>query len=177
MKELATPFPAHWTVRQARDAYLAENGFTVESYEDAWTDASFFGVPFKVPNTKRHQWAIRMHDLHHIAAGYGTDLIGEGEISAWELRGRATSLGFYVGGIVLLGTLAGAVFAPRRVLTAWRDARSLRSLHDLFPTTDTALYEKLLGITVGELRARLGLPSGGIARQPRKLHHFAPASI
>jgi hypothetical protein len=176
MTTLSTPFPAHWTVRQARDAYLTENGFTVESYEAPWTEASFAGIPFKVPNTKRHQWAIRLHDLHHVATGYGTDLIGEAEISAWELHGGIASLGLYVGGIVVLGTLAGTVVAPRRVLAAWRDARSLRSLYRLFPVADPSLYDELLDLTVGELRARLGLPRAGIARTPRKLHHFAPAS-
>ncbi len=174
MKELATPFPAHWTVRQARDAYLVENGFTVQSYEARWTDASFFGLPFKVPNTKRHRWAIRLHDLHHVASGYGTDLVGEGEISAWELRSGLASLGLYVGGIVVLGTLAGVTFAPRRVLTAWQRAKGLRSLFTLGPAGGAAAYEELLALTVGELREWLGMSADGLASAPRKLHDYAP---
>ncbi|MBX3200203.1 MAG: hypothetical protein KF894_18855 [Labilithrix sp.] len=177
MKTLSTPFPPEWTVREARDAYLAENGFTVEGYDAKWTGASFFGIPFKVPNTRRHRWAIMLHDLHHVATGYGTDLVGEGEISAWELRPGAASLGLYVGGIVLLGTVAGLVFAPRRVVAAWRAARSIRSLHDSLPlAADDAAYEAVLDLTVAELRERLGVPRGGAARAPRRLHDYAPAA-
>ena len=64
-----TPYPADWTVRQARDAYLEENGFDLASYEDPWTKASVLGIPFWVPNTARHRWAIRLHDLHHCVTG------------------------------------------------------------------------------------------------------------
>src|SRR5262249_44370164 len=129
--EPSTPLPAHWSVRAARDAYLAENGFTVAAYSDKWTGGSFFGIPLKVPNTKRHRWAIMLHDLHHVATGYGTDLVGEGEISAWELRPGLRNLGVYVGGIVLLFALAGFFRAPRRVREAWRKAAAIESLHDL----------------------------------------------
>jgi len=80
------PVPASWTVRQARDAYLAENGFTLAAYDAPRTEASFFWFHFSVPNTPVHRWAIQMHDLHHVATGYGTDTVGEGEISAWEAR-------------------------------------------------------------------------------------------
>jgi hypothetical protein len=77
---LHRPIGASVRVRDARDAYLAENGFTVEGYEAKWTEASLFGFRFRVPNTPRHRWAIMRHDLHHVATGYGTDLAGEGEI-------------------------------------------------------------------------------------------------
>lgn len=174
MTTLAETFPGSWSVRRARDAYLAENGFTLEGYDDAWTSASFFGIPLKVPNTKRHRWAIMLHDLHHVATGYGTDLVGEGEISAWELRGIG-SLGLYVGSIVVAGTLAGALLAPRRAVAAWRAASSARSLFELVPPDpDDASYEVLLDLTVGELRARLGVPADGLSREPRRLHDFAP---
>ncbi len=174
MTTLAETFSSHWTVRSARDAYLAENGFTLEGYDDKWTGASFFGVALKVPNTKRHRWGIMLHDLHHVATGYGTDLVGEGEISAWELRGIG-KLGLYVGGIVAAGTLAGALLAPRRAIAAWRAGRAARSLFELMPPTDDhEAYERLLDLTVGELRARLGIPPEGLAQAPRKLHDFAP---
>src|SRR5215467_14616440 len=99
------PLPADWGVREGRDTYLAENGFTTAAYDVKWTDASFFGVRFRVPNTARHRWAIMLHDLHHVATGYGTDLVGEAEISAWELRRGLRGLGFYVGSIVAGGAL------------------------------------------------------------------------
>lgn len=156
------------TVKEALDAYLAENGFTVEAYDAKWTDASFLGIRFSVPNTKHHRWAIMRHDLHHVATGFGTDLAGEGEISAWELRRGLRALGLYVGGIVVAGALMGFLIAPRRALAAYR-AGGARSLFD--PSTD---YESLLSMTVGELRAMLGLPADGIARTARRLHAYAP---
>jgi len=77
---------ASTSVRAGRDAYLDENGFTVAAYDEPRTQASFFGLDFSIPNTPAHRRAIVLHDLHHVATGYGTDLAGEGEISAWELR-------------------------------------------------------------------------------------------
>ena len=173
VSNLAQTFAADWSARRARDAYLAENGFTLEGYDDDWTSASFFGLKLAVPNTKRHRWAIMLHDLHHVATGFGTDLVGEGEISAWELRG-IRPLGLYVGSIVVAGALAGAVLAPRRALAAWRAARSARSLFELVPATDGSAYDALLDLTVGELRERLGIPRDGLAREPRRLHDYAP---
>src|SRR5438105_15281405 len=115
-------YPAEWTVRQARDAYLAENGFTVDAYDAKWTDGSFLGIKLVVPNTPRHRWAIMRHDLHHVATGYGTDIVGEAEISAWELRRGLRGLGLYVGTIVTSIALFGLVRAPRPPVPAWRAA-------------------------------------------------------
>ncbi len=165
---LDQPLPASLSVRAGRDAYLAENGFTVKAYEDPWTEASIFGLKVAVPNTRRHRWAIMMHDLHHVATGYGTDHIGEGEISAWELRRGLGRLGLYVGGIVTAGTVLGFMLAPRRTLAAFRAGGSGPSL---FAEDDA---DKLLDMTVGELRQKLGLPEGGLAAIPRKLHSYAP---
>jgi hypothetical protein len=163
------PFPADWTVRRARDAYLAENGFTVDAYDAPWTYGSFFGLRVKVPNTPKHRWAIMLHDLHHVATGFGTDLVGEGEISGFEIRKGWRSLGVYVGGIVLMGSFWGVCLAPLRTLAAFRAARHAKSLFALDPD-----YDELLEMTVGELRALLGLPRDGLARAPRRLHDRAP---
>lgn len=167
------PFPPSWTVRRARDAYLAENGFTVEAYDEPWTEASIFGISFKVPNTARHRWAIMLHDLHHVATGYGTDMVGEGEVSIWETRRGLRSLGLYVGSIVALGSFGGAVLAPRRAREAWRaSGRGART--SLFASGGaSADYEALLELTVGELRARLGVPAVGLVTA-RALHSRAP---
>jgi len=154
------------TVREARDAYLAENGFTLEAYDAKWTQASLFGLRFAVPNTRRHRAAIMVHDLHHVATGYGTDNVGEGEISMWELRCGLWPLGAYVGGIVLSGSLLGFLLAPRRALRAFGRARGASAL---FP-----LYDELLAMTVDELRATLHVPAAGVAEGPRKLHAYAP---
>jgi hypothetical protein len=163
------PLPATLTVREARDHYLAENGFTVDAYESKWTDASFLGVKFRVPNTAKHRWGIMLHDLHHVATGYGTDLAGEGEISAWEAHRGLRALGPYVGGIVASGALMGLLLAPRRSMEAWRVSGTGDSLFD-----STTAYESLLAMTVGELRELLGVPRDGLQRGTRNLHAYAP---
>ena len=158
------------TVIEGRDHYLAENGFTVQAYEDAWTKASFFGLSFSVPNTARHRWAIMLHDLHHVATGYGTDLPGEAEVSAWEARRGLRPLGAYVASIVTGGAAFGLMIAPRRTVRAYRD--SGRGVPSLFRRD--ADYEATLALTVGALRERLGVPRNGLFRGTRRLHPDAP---
>jgi hypothetical protein len=168
---LDLPFPPSWTVRRARDRYLAENGFTVAAYDDTWTEGWVFGIPIKVLNTPRHRWAIMLHDLHHVATGFGTDLAGEGEISVWEARRGLRPLGLYVALIVAVGSLTGVLLAPRRALAAWRASGRATSLFASCVTE--ADYEALLDLTVAELRVRLGVPEEGIATA-RALHSHAP---
>ena len=166
----ARPLPASWTVERARDAYLEENGFKLAAYDAPRTEAAFAKIRFSVPNTPHHRWGIMLHDLHHVATGYGTNPAGEGEISAWELRRGIRPLGFYVGTIVVLGTLMGLLVAPIRTVRACRRAGESRgSLFHL----DMA-YEELLKLTVGQLRERLGIARTGLAGEARRLHSLAP---
>jgi len=167
VQSLSQPLPAAWTVRQGLDAYLKENGFTREGYFAKTTDASLFGIGFTIPNTEAHRRAIMRHDLHHVATGFGTDLRGEAEISAWELARGIGGVGAYVTAIVWSVVLAGAAIAPLRMRRAVRAANGRGSL---FQVDD---YEGLLDLTIGELRARLGVPSAGLAGQ-RALHSKAP---
>jgi hypothetical protein len=160
--------PAHLSVRDARAAYLAENGFTLEAYDEPTTRAYVLGIPFAVPNTAHHRRALMLHDLHHVATGFGTNLTGEGEISAWELRGGLRSLG-WVGALVVIGALVGLLVAPRRTLRAWRLGGRARNLFG-----PDAAAEEHLSLTLGELRQRLGLPPEGLAHVPRGLHERAP---
>lgn len=159
-------------VRAGRDLYLGENGFSVEAYDARWTPASLFGLTFKLPNTPTHRRAIMWHDLHHVATGYGTDLAGEAEISAWELRRGLAGLDLYVSAIVVTLALSGLAIAPARTWRAWQAAgqpgRNLfsRALSD---------YEATLDIDVAELRRQLGVPPEGLARV-RGLHSTAPAA-
>src|SRR5438477_10585749 len=116
MSDHDRPLPAEWPALRGRDDYLAENGFTVEAYDDEWTKASFFSIDFAVPNTAGHRSAIMLHDLHHVATGYGTDLVGEGEISAWELRGGLRGLDLYVSSIIVGRAGMGMLLAPGRTV-------------------------------------------------------------
>ena len=157
-------------VLKARNQYLAENGWTVEAYDAAWTEATVFGVSIRVPNTAAHRRGIMLHDLHHVATGYGTDLIGEGEVSAWEMHRGFKNLGLYVSSIVFAGMMLGLAIAPRRTLAAWRaSGEGERSLF-----AEELDYEALLATTVPALRERLHLPPEGLSAFPRRLHARAP---
>jgi hypothetical protein len=167
----AHPLPASMRVRDARDAYLAENGFTVKAYDSPTTEGSFLGMKLAVPNPPSHQRAIRLHDLHHVATGFGTDHAGESEISAWQARRGLRAAGMYVAAIVTVNALLGVVFAPRRTMIALRTSSAGGSLFSM-----TVDYESLLERTVGELREMLALPQQGLATHPRRLHAHAPES-
>lgn len=169
MSERAIPGPdlprglsGAWTVRQGRDLYLRENGFSVEAYAARWTPARVLGIPFRVPNPPRHRWAIMLHDLHHVVTGYTTDLAGEAEISAWEARAGLAPLGLYTGAIVASLALLGLLVAPRRTIRAWRASRG----RSLFVLTGLA-YDELLSMSVEDLRRRLDLPEAGLVREHR----------
>lgn len=165
------PFPASWTVEQGLRAFFEENGFEREAYDGSRTPASVLGFEFSVPNPPRHRWAIMLHDLHHIATGFGTDLTGEGEISAWELRRGIRPLGLYVGSIVLSGFFLGLMVAPRRTLRAWRSSRGGPSLFFL----DDHSFDDLLQLRLGELRKILGLREEGLSKERRGVHSRAPS--
>ena len=93
---------------------------------------------------------LPFHDLHHVATGYDASLLGEAEISAFELRaGWGKPLIF----VLCCGSIAMAMFlSPRRLWRAWERARGAHSLYG----TKTP-YETLLAMNVGELRKLMGL--------------------
>lgn len=166
---LDAPIPPAIPVREALQAYLEENGFTTESYDEPKVTVTFWGMDFTVPNPPSRQLAVRFHDLHHIMTGYGTDPAGEFEISAWELRRGVGVFGAYVQLIIASGALSGLLLFPRRFLAAWKTGRGGPPL----PTPSLELYDTLLTLDVGELRARYGIPSGGVTGA-RALHERAP---
>ena len=165
----AHPWPSAMSVREARDAYLAENGFTVDAYTHPTTKGSLFGIAFSVPNPPSHQRAIRLHDLLHVATGYGTDHAGEAEISAWQARRGFTNAGAYVAAIVTFNLVVGALVAPGRLFAGFSRAGRGASIFD-------ARYAdvNMLDLNVGELRAMLGIPEAGLAEGTRGRHALAP---
>ena len=108
-------------------------------------------------------------ETHHVATGYGTDFVGEAEVSAWECRAGLRNLGPYTGAIVLGLALAGLAVAPVRTLRAFRASRG----SSLFQDRERA-YGDLLALRLAELRRQLGLPETGLAAAPRRLHPGAP---
>ena len=162
-----TTLPAELTVREARDAYLAQNGFTTAGYTAARFQIDIFGITWTLPNPRARRRVVPLHDLHHVVTGYGTDLVGEAEQSAWELAGgiRSWFLWLFKLGAVTLGLF----LSPRRVWRAFRRARGQRTLYLEAPP-----YETLLDGRLGELRAQLGVPADGQAEVAAGLHRRAP---
>lgn len=164
------PLPPEWKVASGLEAYLEENGFKKETYDAPRTPATFLGVRFSVPNPPRHRWAIMLHDLHHVATGFGTDPAGEGQLSSWELRKGLRPLGLYVGSIVFSGFLLGLLVAPRKTVRAWKSSKQGTSLFSL----PEVRYEDLMEMKIQELRSLLGIDEGGLHRGTRGLHSGAP---
>ena len=133
-------------VREGRDRYLAASGFTMDSYTDPnfVIRVGFLKLRFKNPGL------LPFHDLHHVATGYDSGLMGEAEISAFELRaGWGTPLIF----VLCCGSILMAMFvSPGRLWSAWKRARGAKSLYG----TKTK-YETLLAMNVGELRKLMEL--------------------
>lgn len=156
-------------VREALGIYLGENGFTEAGYESPTSEGSLLGWKFSVPNPPAHRRAIRLHDLQHVATGYGTDHAGEGELAAWQLRRGIRGAGAYVATILVANLALGLLFAPRRTLRAFLQAGAGDSLFAVGPG-----YSDLLERTVGELRELLSIPLHGSAKAPRGFHAHAP---
>lgn len=138
------------TLREARTLYFTVNGFGPNGgYDDAWVDFKLGPVPMPFPNTKARVRAVRYHDLHHVLTGYDTDIIGEFEISAWEIA--AGCKGYVAAWQLNLGGLfAGALVAPRRIFQAFRRGRHSRTLYD-------EDLERLLDSGVGDIRQSVGV--------------------
>lgn len=142
------------TARTGRDRYLAENSFGLESYRAKGFPIFIGKWAVFIPNPGQ----LRFHDLHHVVSGYGTGLIGEAEISAYELRGGCNSFFIF---ILCIGAIFFGMFvAPKRIRRAWRRAKGTKTLYN-----SNIPYEDLLEMKVGELRRLLGIPVVGMRRE------------
>ena len=163
--------PGARTVEEGLSVYLSENGFDPADYDAPWVHITILGVTFPFPNPPQRQRAVRLHDLHHVITGFGTDLAGEAEISAWELRRGLRGLGGFVKAIVITGTLGGLLHSPRRTFRAWRASGA--GGNNLFAATIDHDYPRLLERTLADLRRELGVPTDGLASR-HALHSAAP---
>ena len=144
------------SLQEARDLFLAANHLSVEEYTAPTFTVGVFGWQLTFPNPESRKHAVPLHDLHHVLTGFGTTWMGEAEIGAWELRAGCNSFITYFlngGGVVI-----GLFLSPRRLWHAFRAAKGQRTLY-----LDSLPYERLLQMTVGEVRLRLRIPSQGLA--------------
>ncbi len=141
------------TMAEALRRYFDENGFGADGgYASAWVDVKLGPIPFPLPNSDARRRAVKFHDLHHVLTGYGTDLSGEFEISAWEIGAGCRD--FHAAWVLNLSGMAGGVLTvPVRTWRAF--ARGLRER-----STYGMDYEALLKRRVEDLRAELGIKQG-----------------
>lgn len=141
------------TLREARARYFRENGFEADGGQSTqWVRIKLGPVPLSFPNTKGRRAALLPHDLHHVATGYATTLVGEAEIGAWELASGCRH--YYAAWVLNTGAaVIGLFLAPRRVVEAFRRGRRCTNLYHL--GIDAGWPDE----TVEGLRRRLGLSS------------------
>ena len=139
------------TLKEARARYFRENGFAEDGGDAVrWVRIKLGPVPLSFPNTKGRRAALLPHDLHHVATGYATTLIGEAEIGAWELASGCRH--YYAAWVLNAGAaVIGLFLAPRKVVEAFRRGRRCTNLYHL--GIDAGWAEE----TVDGLRRRLGL--------------------
>lgn len=138
-------------VRDGRAQYFqAQNIPPDGGYEDRWVPVTLGPLRFAFPNTSARRRAVRFHDLHHVATSYGTDHVGESEIAAFEIGGGC---GPHAPAWVLnlLAMVLGLGNEPSRLLPAFVRGRRSGTLYH------APWDESVLDLSVGELRARLGL--------------------
>lgn len=159
-------YPPHEPVRSARARYFEANRFGADGgYGDAWVEVKFGPLPVPIPNTPARVRAVRYHDLHHIVTGYDTDLLGEMEISAWELGAGCED--FVAAYVLNVGGLSGgAAVAPLRTLRAFARGRRSRSL---YRQPDV---EALLDGDVAAIRTLAHVPAEPVPVRPSDVGRF-----
>lgn len=110
-------------VVEALTAFRASTGQSESAYREPRFDVRIGPFVVRIPNPGQLHW----HDLHHLVLGYPTTLVGEMEISAFELRTIPRTPIVFL--LCIAGVAAGLFVAPRRTITAWRRARGCRNLY------------------------------------------------
>ena len=145
------------TLREALQRHLAESGFPPDGgVHDRWAVLRVGPVPFCLPNLAMRRRAMLPHDLNHVVSGYGHDLIGEAEVSAWELGSGCKD---YAAAWILAWSAVGAgVFInPRRTYGAFVRGRRTKNLFG-------ADVERMMELPVGTAQSSLGLDASPASR-------------
>ncbi len=143
-------------VRTARAEYFAANGFSEAGYHSRFVKLQLGPVPVWILNTASRVRSVRLHDVHHVLTGYGTDVLGEGEIGAFELAAGCAD--HWAARYLNLNAVAIALpLGAGTLLRAYARGRRSRCLYDR--EWDDALLDE----TVGKLRERLAIDSRDVA--------------
>ncbi|MBL8983201.1 MAG: hypothetical protein JNL26_13505 [Gemmatimonadetes bacterium] len=160
-----------WLVAHALAEFRRREGLPDDGGASAPT-VSYPVGPWRVtiPNFASRRRALELHDLQHLATGYGTTWAGESQIAAWEL-------GSGCGRFVAPWVLATAAFSvgvwlyPRITWAAF--VRGRRS-HSLFRLPDAARFKDG---TLGTMRAAMSLPRSRPAARLSDRCWYAVASL
>ncbi|MCD6020125.1 MAG: uncharacterized protein K0S53_3246 [Bacteroidetes bacterium] len=117
-------------------------------------------IHFYFPNFDARRKAVMKHDIHHLVTGYSTSLIGESEISAWEIASGCKSYWFAFF-IDTSGFMMGLPINFIRVLKAFSRGRRTKNLYSDHISTDQAMDMK-----IGELKRVLELDIVGPGTKP-----------
>lgn len=139
------------TLHDARERYLAENGFD-PAYDERWVKLKAGPLPIWFPNAKGRVRAVKLHDLHHLVTGYPTTWTGEAEIAAWELASGCGAYG-WAWSLNLSALPIGLAIAPRATWRAFVRGRRSSNLY----RRDGEVDATLLARPVESLRSELGL--------------------
>ena len=142
-------YPDEKSISENRARYFEANGFGDGGYNDTWvTLKRIWGFRIGIPNTAGRVRAVRLHDIHHVLAGYGTNWTGEAEIGAFEI---GAGCGRHYAAWVLNGsTLVYGIFiAPRKVFRAFVRGRHATSLYS------GEWRDSILEEITGDLRTKL----------------------
>jgi hypothetical protein len=116
------------TLKEELAAFYRRCGFSDSADRQACTVPVYTGcllVP--LPNIETRHIYLKYHDLHHVATGYSTGRIGEGEVSAWEL-GTGSMLNSPLLGTMNLIALSTGL-EPKRMWRAFRRGCRSRNLY------------------------------------------------
>lgn len=135
------------------DKYLVDNAYSAENYQAPRFYISIGRIILNFPNPGM----LHYHDLHHVVSGYGTGLVGEAEVSAYELRSGCPSFLIF---IFCIGSICiGLALSPVRVLKAWRIAKGTHTLY-----RSSIPYQTLIGMEIADLRLSLNIPPRGFGK-------------
>lgn len=135
---------------EAVERELVESGLPADGgINDRWVSVAVGPIPLCFPNSNVRRKAAPIHDLNHVLSGYGHDVLGEAEISAWELGGGCRN--YWAAWVLGCAALVpGMLESPARVLRAFVRGRRTGNLYGA--DLDTVRLQP-----VGELRKMLGL--------------------
>jgi len=113
----------------SRDDALAllRGAGTDEAEAGSWT-CRVGPLTLRLPNFGWRRRALAAHDLHHLMTGYPMTMRGEFQMAAWEFgAGRYPHWGASLMCAPLI--LAGLLWSPAAIRSAWRAGRRSRSLY------------------------------------------------